>query len=211
MKRAIATYAIGSCKPQLTYSLPTFKAFAKLHGYDVFVASEIGIRRHPVWYKIPMMQELLVDYDEVLWLDSDLVIVDGREDLNVDKDAWQAMVFHHTGDGEVPNCGMWLVRKAILPYLDIAWNMTKYLDDRWREQSAIIEQMGYVDIVRPVYLKEPTELYNHTFQLDNGWNVHKWDIPQPEHPRIQHATMYPNLLGVMAEWSKQAEEWIKEL
>jgi hypothetical protein len=209
LKRAIATYGTGSCKQQLEYSLPTFKAFAKLHGYDLFIAPVIGIERHPVWYKIPMMQELLKTYDEVLWLDSDLVIVDGREDLNVPENYWQAMVFHHTGDGEVPNCGMWLVRKAMLPYLQTAWGMTQYLNDRWREQSAIIEQMGYVDIVRPVYLGEPTDLYAHTFQLDNSWNVHKWDKPQPDKARIQHATMYSDILGVMAGWARQAEEtWL---
>jgi hypothetical protein len=105
---------------------------------------------------------------------------------------------------------MWLVRKAMLPFLQHAWDDTKYLNDRWREQSAIIEQMGYVDVIRPVYLDKPTELYEHTCQLDNGWNVHKWDKPQPEHARIQHATMYPDILGVMAFWAKQAESWMAE-
>ena len=208
MKRAIATFGLGSCAPQLELSLPTFKVFAKRHGYDLFIAPVIGVTRHPVWYKIPMLQTLLATYDEVLWLDSDLVIVDGREDLNVPEDAWQAMVFHHTGDGEVPNCGVWLVRKPMLPYLQIAWDNTKYLDNRWREQSAIIEQMGYVDIVRPVYLDKPTELYARTYQLDNNWNVHVWDQPQPEYPRIQHATMHPDIIGAMQAWAKQVEEWV---
>ena len=208
--KAIVTYGTGTCKAQLDYSLPTFKAFAKRHGYDLYTTDKIGTARHPVWYKLPLMLDLLKTYDDVLWLDSDLVIVDGREDLPFPADYWQAMVFHHTGDGEVPNCGMWYVRKPMIEYLERAWNMTKYLNDRWREQSAMIDQMGYVDIVRPVYLKEPTELYKHTYELDNAWNVHIWDRPQPVHPRIQHATMHKDVLGVMAAWAEQAREWMDE-
>ena len=209
--KAIATFGVGACEPQLEYSLPTFKAFSKRHGYDLYKLDEISKARHPMWYKIPLLIDLLKTYDEVLWLDSDVVIVDGRDDIPFPADYWQAMVFHHTGDGEVPNTGVWYLRKPMVEYLEIAWTKTQYLNSWWRDQSAIICQMGYVDVRRPVYLGEPTELYNRTYQLDNNWNVHCWDVPIPDKPRIQHATMHENILGKMAEWYQQAKEWMNEV
>jgi hypothetical protein len=35
-------------------------------------------------------------------------------------------------------------------------------------------------------------------------------VPQPTHPRIQHATMWPDRAAIMSEWAKQAEGWINE-
>jgi len=209
--KAIATYGVGKCKAQLDYSLPIFKAFAKRHGYDLFKTDKIGSARHPVWYKIPVMLDLLKTYDDVLWLDSDLIIVDGREDIPFPADFWQAMVFHHTWEGEVPNCGMWYVRKPMIPYLERAWNMTELLNYRWREQSAIMAQMGYDDH-QASYLKAPTELYQHTYQLDNSWNRTPVDRWSGEHPRIHHiATCYTNVLETMKVWSMEAySSWIND-
>lgn len=208
--KAIVTYGTGTCKAQLDISLPIFKAFAKRHGYDLFVAAKIGRSRHPVWYKIPLMIDLLKTYDEVLWLDSDMVIVNGRDDIPFPADYWQAMAFHHTWEGEVPNAGVWYVRKPMLPYLERAWNMTEYLNYLWREQSAIMKQMGYGGN-RASYLKEPTELYRHTFQLENSWNKTPVDLWVGEPPRIQHiATCYTNVIETMKVWAMEAYSWINE-
>ena len=114
---------------------------------------------------------------------------------------WQAMVRHHTDDGEVPNTDVWLCRKPMIPILEEVWGMTKWLMHGWWEQAALLELMGYTVYAPCRELGNPTDLYNKTYFLDNGWNVHKWDKPQPEHPRIQHATMYPDRVKVMWEWA----------
>jgi len=206
IKRAIVTFGTGPCAEMLSIALPSFKNFADRHGYELLVVEGLEPKMPPAWYKVPVLLEALKTYEEVLWLGADLVIVDGREDMTVGADAWQAMVYHHTGDGEVPNTEVWYNRRAMIPVLEQMWRMAHsgWSNAPWWEQSASMELMGYVDIRRPVYLGIPTEVYKHTHQLDNSWNVHVWDRPQPEHPRIQHATMYPDRLGIMREWAKGA-------
>ena len=210
MKRAIATFGVGKCQAMLNIALPSFKAFAKRHGYDLFVADKTGMARPPAWYKIPMLQTLLADYDEVLWLDSDTVIVDGREDMNVPAEAWQAVVIHKTYEGESPNLGVWLVRKAMLPYLQQAWDLTEYIHHKWWENAAIIDLMGF-DPAHPVCPAIPNELLSHTHRLENWWNstqVDQWAV----HPaRINHiAACYSNKTEVMAVWAQDALKWMEE-
>jgi hypothetical protein len=203
MSRAIVTFGTGPCADMLQVALPGFKKFACLHGYELIVVEGLEPKMPPAWYKVPVLLEALKSYDEVLWLGADLVIVDSSEDIPVSKNCWQAMVIHHTGDGEVPNTEVWYNRREMIPTLEKMWGMAQngWANAPWWEQSALMELMGYVDERRPVYLGRATDLYNHTYQLDNSWNVHKWDKPQAEHPRIQHATMYPDRLAIMREWA----------
>jgi len=200
--RALVTVATGTHLDLLNIARPSFQAFADLHGYDLLEAEPLDCVRPPSWWKVLILQAALRDYDEALWLDADTVIVDGSEDLNVPPDAWQALVEHHTGDGDVPNCGVWLVRQPMAPVLDDLWTMTQYLSHGWWEQAGLHQLMGYRG--RPVQLVSPTELYERTHFLDNGWNVHMWDDPQPAHPRIMHATMWKDRVGVMRQWAAAA-------
>ena len=209
MSKAIVTFGVGKHARLLEIALVTFKAFADRHGWDLYQAKNIGQSRPAPWYKLPSIKELLEDYDEVLWLGADLVIVDGREDLTAPPDAWQAMVAHHTGDGEVPNTEVWLCRKAMIPVLDEAWKLESWLMHGWWEQAAIMDLMGY-QVRYPAHLVEETPLYINTHFLEHGWNMHCWDRPIPEHPRIQHATMYDDRECTMTEWVKQAEGWMNE-
>lgn len=202
-RKAIVTLAVGPHEELLEVALPSFRTFGERHGYDVLVADPIDSLRPPSWWKLPAMLSALVRYDEVLFLDADTVIVDPSEDLGVHPWAWQALVEHHTGDGDVPNCAVWLVRRPMIPFLNVAWSLDKYLNHGWWEQAAMHELMGYAG--RPVSCVAQTELLGHTEFLDNGWNVHVWDEPKAERPRIMHATMYQDRLGVMREWARQAE------
>ena len=154
------------------------------------------------WWKVPALKAALSEYDEALWLDADTVIVDGSEDLDVPEDAWQALVRHRTGDGDVPNCGVWYVRKPMIPVLDAVWAQTRRLDHGWWEQSALMDLLGFD--FRPgvrAHLAQPSGLYERTHWLDHGWNHHKWDTPGPEYVRIGHASMHEDRAAVMREWA----------
>lgn len=210
--KAMVTLAIGTHLEYLSISLPSLQAFTKRHGYDLYVSRETEGVRYPAWYKIPLLIDMLGSYDTAVFIGSDLVVVDGREDFAplVPEDAWQAMVRHNTGDGDVPNDDMWLCRRPMLPYLEKIWTMTQWLNHGWWEQAALLELMGY-HVIQPTHLEQATELYEHTFFLPVEWNVHKWHNPKPERPRIQHATMYRDRAGVMREWAQEAQGWINEL
>ena len=145
----------------------------------------------------------------MLFLGADTIIVDGREDLTAPPEALQALVQHHTGDGLVPNTDVWLCRKAMLPWLERVWNNTKWLMHGWWEQASLMDLMGF-HVEQPTYLQIGTELYQQTYFLDQSWNVHKWHKPQSEHPRIQHATMWPDRVAIMQEWAREADGWLNE-
>lgn len=205
MSKALVTLAYGGFYEELLeVALPSFQTFADLHGYDLLIPEPIDCSRPPSWWKVPALLSALDEYDEALFLDADTVIVDPSEDVYVDPLAWQAMVEHHTGDGDVPNCAVWLVRRPMIPYLHTAWSLDRYLNHGWWEQAAMHELMGLGG--RPVQRIFDTELGRHTAFLDNGWNVHCWDSPRATRPRIMHATMLPDRVAVMRAWARIAEE-----
>ena len=220
IKKAIVTFGVGSHKELLDIARPSFKAFAERHGYDYFEAQQVGHQRPPAWYKVQCLLDLLNRYDVAVFFGCDLVIVDGRADFPLgnydmplaDLPWWQAMVTHHTQCGDVPNDDMWICKQDMIPWLERTWALgDKYLNHGWWEQAALMELMGYDPAIEnfPTHCKDIVNiLYQHTFWLTNDWNVHTWDKPQPAHPRIQHATMWPDSPAIMREWAKQAEEWI---
>jgi hypothetical protein len=200
-RRAIVTLARGPEHEELLeLALPSFEAFGERHGYDVLVA-DIDSGRPASWDKVPALRAALAEYEEALWLDADTVIVDPSEDVPVDERAWQALVEHATGDGFVPNCGVWYVRAPMLPVLEQLWTMTGYLNHGWWEQAAMLELLGYRGrpVSRPVHANG---LLLHTTFLDAGWNRHLWDTKPAEHVRIQHATVYPNRAETMRSWAE---------
>ena len=212
MSKAMVTFGVGPHEALLEIAKPSFDAFAQRHGYDFYIADPGEMTRPAPWYKYPTLIALLQKYDDVLWIGADMVIVDGREDFidDVPAEAWQAMVKHHTGDGEVPNTEFWLVRKPMIEVLNTGWDLRHYLTHGWWEQAALLELMGYIVTSPLTRLYKPTEVYDHTHFLDNSWNVHTWDRPKPTYHRIQHATMHEDRTMVMNEWAKEAESWIDE-
>lgn len=202
MNKALVSYAIGPHVDLLDIALPSFHEFADRHGYDVVIPEPLDCDRPPSWHKVPVLLAALDEYDEVLFLDADTVIIDRSEDLDVPADAWQALARHVTTDGEVPNCGVWFARKPMRPYLQQIWSLEGYLHHGWWEQAAMHQLLGYAG--RPVTLVAPSELYGRTHWLDSGWNVHVWDQQATGRERVMHATMCPDRAAAMREWSSLA-------
>ena len=200
MTRAVVTLATGPHERLLEIALPSFRSFADRHGYELVVASERDASRPPSWSKIPALAAALEQHDEALWLDADVVVIDGDDDLDAPAGCWQAMVEHLTADGAVPNTGVWLIRRPMLPILEEMWAMTRYVHHGWWEQAAMLDLLGYTD-TRPVALGASTMLLGRTHFLDAGWNVHRNDRRRADRPRIMHATMYPDREAVMSGWA----------
>lgn len=196
--KALVTIATGDHERLLDIAMPSFQTFADLHGYEI-VQPEVVSGRPASWWKVPALLTALDEFDEALWVDADMVIVDPTEDLDVPEDKIQALVQHHTGDGEVPNCGLWFVRRGMREWLGKVWAYPPELP--WWEQTALMRLLGYQTDPRPARRIVPSELYDVTHWLDNGWNTHTWDHPQPERVRVQHATMWPDREQVMREWA----------
>lgn len=195
--KALVTFASGPCAELLEIALPGFRSYADRHGYELMVFDDIPASRPASWFKVRALIQALRDHDEVLWLDADIVIVDDSEDLadHVSAGAWQAMVAHHTPDGEVPNHGVWFCRQPMSEVLDRIWAMTEYLHHPWWEQAAGMRLLGYDPNCRPTVFHGPTELYERTCFLPVEWNSHRDD--EADQPRFWHATVRGDRAALM--------------
>lgn len=189
MSRALVTFALGEHQQLLELSLPRFGEYADRHGYQLLADPPRFAMRPPSWRKVAALLDALNHHEEALWIDCDVAIVNGDRDLadEVSGDCCQALVRHHTPDGEVPNAGVWYVRETLRPTLLRLWRMDRYLDHPWWEQAALLDLLGYRHGSRPVELGEPTDLYRRTHWLGLEWNSHEQNDRHPS-PRFAHAT-----------------------
>jgi hypothetical protein len=144
MNRAIVTYAADAHEELLDVSLPTFKDFAHRHDYDVLVGQKMT-DLPPAWNKIPLLLEALKHFDEVVWLDCDVVIVDPTDDFPAFKDetVLHSMVRHFEDHSEVPNSGVWRLRKGAEAILRAVSLLDVFTNHGWWEQAALMTVMGY--------------------------------------------------------------------
>lgn len=168
-RKAIASIGVGGHQRLLALAARSFRPFAERHGYDLHLHTAVVDPSRPVpWSKIPILQDLLDRYDKVVWLDSDLVVVDPREDLP-DTD-FMALVEHRTKEGRMPNSGVWVLRSCdeTRTFLDEVWAQTDLVDHKWWENAAICRLLGYD--LDPVGPGEPTAWRARTAWLDPRWN-----------------------------------------
>lgn len=197
--KALATFGVGSHEELLRLALPSFRRYAEAHGYDLQVVECVSRERPVSWAKIPAMQRLLRSYDEVLWVDADAVIADASRDIadEIPQGAAQAVVLEEAKDGPRPNCGVWFVRKAMLPWLNLAWEQTQFVHHPWWEQAAISHLMGFgVNGTTTSFPANPSELFRKTHFLAPEWNV------RGDQGRILHA------MGRPTEKRELMERWL---
>ena len=191
-KRALVTMGTSDYAELLTISRPRFQAYAAKHGYDYIELVDdlppVPAPRPSSWLKVlPIAEMLEGDYDEVLWLGCDVLILDDTDDISEEVAAgmWQGMVAHHTDEGEIPNADVWLMRKPMAAYLRQMWESEKHINHVWWEQRAIMDLMGYG--TQPCKCEKPTDLYEHTEFLPLEWNSHE-SADRSESPIFMHAT-----------------------
>lgn len=189
MNKALVTFGVRDAQALLDISLPTFRQYAGLHGYELLVCDDIPTSRPASWFKVLALRDALSDYDEALWLDADVLIVDQELDIadEIPAAAWQGLVEHHTPDGHVPNHGVWYARRPMVPVLERIWGMLEYLQHPWWEQAAACELLGYDPRQRPMRRVRATELHERTCWLDIEWNSHR--DHEAEEPRFWHASV----------------------
>jgi hypothetical protein len=209
MTKALVSFGVGEAKECIDIARPFFTAYAARYGYAYLEADSIPDGRPASWFKVQELLKALARYDEALWLDADVVIVDGSEDIaaHVPYDAWQALVKHHIKTrykdlGEVPNSGVWFIRRWMGPYLVQLWNMASYIDHSWWEQAALMEMMGYNPNTQPVDFIGPTAVYRHTHWLPLEWNSHRRD--ESQNPRFAHASPKNGRMKAMEKLAEQA-------
>jgi hypothetical protein len=202
MKKALTTFGLGPMAELLDISLPTFAWYAQTHGYDLFVPSGeqfSSMRRHPSWGKIPLIMSLIQSgYDTVLWLDADVAVVRHDKDIvdDLPADAAMGMVVHHTEDGAVPNCGVWLVRAEAAEMLESLWPLNEFRRSScWWEQAALIAALGGDPDATLVAVPAGRAWAELPYQ----WNSHVRDSRGISDFRFFHATCFPDRKAAMLE------------
>jgi hypothetical protein len=185
--KAIASIGTGPHRQLLRLAARSFRPFAERHGYDLHLHTSVADPSRPApWSKIPILRGLLDRYETVLWLDSDLVVVDPREDLP--PPGFMALVEHRTKEGRIPNSGVWALRSGAEAdeFLDAVWAQEDLVHHKWWENAAICRLLGYT--LDPAGPGEPTHWLERTTFLDPRWNVIP-DAPVPA-ARIRHYPGY---------------------
>lgn len=205
MSTLLMTGWCGSAHAQFAaHTTPLMERYAARHGMDFDCVNLRYSVAPPSWMKLPQIGAALHDYDSVLWVDADIVIVDSSESIldEISPDCWQAMVAHKTECGSVPNCGLWFVTREMRAYFKTAWDslLAQFENHPWWEQAAMLSLMGYEVIDGPkVVAGTPTELFDHTQFLSQKWNHHPRDEARVDHPAFLHATQYHDRLAVIRE------------
>lgn len=202
MKKALTTFGLGPMAELVDVALPTFARYAQAHGYDLFVPSGAqfaGMIRPVSWGKLPLIMSLLKSgYDAVLWLDADVAVVMHDRDIldDLPADAPMGLVVHHTDDGAVPNCGVWLARAAATELLESLWPLDGFRrSNGWWEQAALIAALGGDPDATPVEVPAGRAWA----QLPYEWNPHRRDRRGVDGCRFFHATCFPDRKAAMIE------------
>lgn len=123
-------------------ALPGYRTFAERHHYDLCVTRNRLFDWPAAWNKVPLLLDALERYDEVVWLDCDLVVVDPSEDFPKLNKA-HALVRHFEAGSEVPNSGVWRLTRACSHLLNSMTDLHVFRNHGWWEQAALMTLMGY--------------------------------------------------------------------
>lgn len=186
MTKLLLTAAIGSdAKELLSLSEPTFAEYASRHGYRLHVIRTPHDDRPPSWQKVPPLLAWLFDYEWILWVDVDAMIL--RPEIDVagvlaQTNSFQAFAPEFGGKTSVPgapNAGVWLVRgsdmraRAFLRTIDCH---RAYYEHHMFEQAAIHWELGYTGAGNTCFMRDTT-------LLDPRWND-VWGVT--EDPFVRH-------------------------
>lgn len=192
-------------RPIADVTVPLMQQYAARHWLR-FATCDLTGERPASWMKLPAILASLRETECVVWIDADVVIEDGTTSImnHVPTTCWQAMVEHDTPSGNVPNCGVWVVRRAMDQTLREAWECGRHVHHPWWEQAAVLKLMGYRVDGAHATLDTPTTLYERTAFLRATWNDHPHDANRETHVRFRHCTGYADRLSAVREAAERA-------
>lgn len=176
MRKLLITYADGNAAEQMAgYSIPSFEKYAKLHGYEFKIIKRYS-DLHPAWEKVFAFQDYLQNYDVVLWIDIDAIIVKFDKDILsvfTETIAFQALAV----EPDKPNTGVWIMRKCdqSFKFLDYLIDISGSFQTPCWEQDAVRLLLGYYEL----------DYSRNTLLLQEKWNSIHNSVP-PEETVIYH-------------------------
>jgi hypothetical protein len=190
-RKVLCSIGHGPYEELLRHSAPTFMGYAAKHDYDVVLRFAVPTGARPIaWAKVPLIRQLLENYDVVLWIDADAIIVDKTYDIadEARPGDWMCLCRHETSEGLVPNTGVWMFAASTQAktFLERVEAHRGFDHHHWWENAAVIDLLGYE--FDPVRLGSEKSLSGVRY-LDNSWNSVA-GAPAPR-PRIKHYAGLP--------------------
>ena len=182
-RRAICSLATGPYRALLSRSAVSFERYAERWGWEVVLCTEdLGDGRPASWGTVRLLRSLLDEYDWVLFLDADVVIVDLEADISAEvQEGKDLYLVEHRWDGQyTANFGVVLIRASdwSRSFLDEVWAQEQFIDHPWWENAAALTLLGYA--LAPARLVEPTAWLKRTKLIDRRWNSIELDrAPRP--------------------------------
>lgn len=147
---ALLTFATGKYKELSKLSRPVMQAYANQWGFDFFELDKSLDSNRPIsWSKLLAVSKLLEDYEFVIYLDADVMILNLDEnilqELNLTADfAWR---ISEVNGKSSPNAGVMVFRSTerTKAMLKCAYSQEDLIFDGWWEQASLIRVLGYND------------------------------------------------------------------
>lgn len=181
--RAICSMATGDAyRALLARSAVSYERYARRWGWDLVLSTEDLAEGRPAsWSKIPLLRSLMDEYEWLLWLDADVVIVDFEADISKEiRSDYNLYLTEHCWHGQyTANAGVMLMRCSdwARSFLDEVWARACYTEHPWWENAAILDMLGYG--LQPARLVRPTSWLQRTRFLDIRWNSVELDRADP--------------------------------
>jgi nucleotide-diphospho-sugar transferase len=185
--KVLCSLGTGKQRKLLRLASVTFRRYAKRHDYVLDLHEEVIDRdRPPAWSKVALIRRLLDQYELVLWLDADIVVVRSDRDIadELPADRFMAMVEHTVAGRANPNTGVMVIRASdeARRFFAEVWEQTQYLNHRWWEQAAVMDLLGY-DPETGERVRE-SKWHDRIHWLAKEWNSIRDDSARE--PRIRH-------------------------
>lgn len=167
--------AVGEVEPFYQIAKATHEAYAERHGYEYLSGPWDTNGRHPYWMKLAAILQVWHKYDEILWVDADVVITDDAPDIfdSLPAEKWLGAVEHVTHEGQVFNVGVMAIRtteKAHALFRKAWRGYAKYAHHKWPDQAPVMALLGY-DTRIPVVRGPDTEYAKGLELLGHEWNA----------------------------------------
>jgi len=129
MKIAVVSLFTQEIVELAQYTLLNHKAYCDKHGYDYIVYQGRFSKRHPAWDKIKAVQEILPNYDYVLWIDTDAIFIDFNQKLEnfiIYPEKYNGYFCKDPTNGIYANTGVFLLKNCqwSVDLLEQTWNAT---------------------------------------------------------------------------------------
>jgi hypothetical protein len=176
----------------LERTAPALAYYAERHDYEMIqVRHRLDPSRPPAWDKVVLLRRLILEFDVVLWVDADALVLDDAPDIasELAPRRFLHLVEHRVDGARVPNTGVALLRGGSISarFLDRVWAQRRFVHHLWWENAATLHLLGYRNVagMRPVV---PSPWRLGLGLLDKAWN----SIPADPSPR-PHIVHFPGI------------------